>query len=100
MLSACHYAQIMLGIIDTSLLTFAFAMQMFADHVIVSVGIDANSDLAESAGLEVDPQLGGYRVNAELGAASNIWVVRTTTVLFSPNNRVASCLLFIVSSMN
>ncbi|XP_062513763.1 apoptosis-inducing factor 1, mitochondrial-like [Corticium candelabrum] len=48
--------------------------ELVADHVVVAVGIDANTDLAESAGLETDPQLGGYRVNAELGAASNIWV--------------------------
>jgi programmed cell death 8 (apoptosis-inducing factor) len=50
-------------------------VQLCADHVIVAVGIDANTDLAQSAGLEIDPELGGYRVNAELAAASNIWVV-------------------------
>lgn len=48
--------------------------ELCADHVIVAVGIDANTDLAQSAGLEIDPELGGYRVNAELAAASNIWV--------------------------
>ena len=58
-----------------------FALQLCADHVIVAVGIDANTDLAKSAGLEIDPELGGYRVNSELGAASNIWVVRTATAI-------------------
>lgn len=32
-------------------------------------------ELAKSAGLEVDSDFGGYRVNSELQARSNIWVV-------------------------
>lgn len=41
----------------------------------VAVGLDANTDLAAASGLEVDPTFGGYRVNAELEARSNVWVV-------------------------
>lgn len=49
--------------------------QLSVDHVVIAVGLDANVDLAKSARLEVDPELGGYRVNSELEARSDIWVV-------------------------
>ena len=54
--------------------------QLPVDHVIVAVGIEPNTLLADSSGLEVDDQLGGYRVNAELEARTNVWVVS-----FRPN---------------
>lgn len=41
-----------------------------------AVGLEPSVELAKSAGLEVDSDFGGYRVNAELQARSNIWVVR------------------------
>ena len=41
----------------------------------VCVGLKPNVDLAISAGLELDPQEGGFRVNSELEARSDIWVV-------------------------
>jgi programmed cell death 8 (apoptosis-inducing factor) len=44
------------------------------DHVVAAVGIEPNVDLARSSGLEVDDQLGGFVVNAELQARGNIWV--------------------------
>ncbi|KAM9348982.1 apoptosis-inducing factor 1, mitochondrial isoform 2-T2 [Symphorus nematophorus] len=44
------------------------------DHIVTAVGLEPNVDLAKSAGLEVDSDFGGYRVNAELQARSNIWV--------------------------
>ncbi|XP_077596452.1 apoptosis-inducing factor 1, mitochondrial isoform X2 [Stigmatopora nigra] len=44
------------------------------DHIVAAVGLEPNVDLAKSAGLEVDVDFGGYRVNAELQARSNIWV--------------------------
>lgn len=56
-------------------------MQIKADHVIVAVGLDPNVELASAAGLEVDPVLGGYHVNSELEAKSNIWVVRKIEIL-------------------
>lgn len=49
--------------------------QVQADHVIICVGIEPNTELAESAGLEIDPIQGGFRVNSELEARSDIWVV-------------------------
>ncbi|CAL8267189.1 unnamed protein product [Merluccius merluccius] len=44
------------------------------DHLVAAVGLEPSVDLAKSAGLEVDADFGGYRVNAELQARSNIWV--------------------------
>lgn len=49
--------------------------------MIVAVGLDPNVELASAAGLEVDRVLGGYHVNSELEAKSNIWVVRKTEIL-------------------
>lgn len=43
--------------------------------MIVAVGLSANVELAKTAGLEVDSKLGGFHVNSELEARSNIWVV-------------------------
>lgn len=44
--------------------------------MIVAVGLEPNVELAGTAGLEVDRVLGGFHVNSELEAKSNIWVVR------------------------
>ncbi|XP_070552913.1 apoptosis-inducing factor 1, mitochondrial-like [Ptychodera flava] len=48
--------------------------QVKVDHVIVAVGLEPNTELAKSAGLEIDDVHGGFRVNSELEARSNIWV--------------------------
>lgn len=45
-----------------------------ADHVVVAVGIEPNTELAKSAGLEIDPNQGGFLVNAELQARHNVWI--------------------------
>ena len=45
--------------------------------MVVSVGLEPRTDLAATSGLELDDKHGGYRVNAELEARSNLWVVRT-----------------------
>ncbi|XP_014772440.1 apoptosis-inducing factor 1, mitochondrial [Octopus bimaculoides] len=44
------------------------------DHVVVAVGLEPNTELANTSGLEVDDKFGGFRVNAELEARSNVWV--------------------------
>jgi len=44
--------------------------------VIVAVGLEPNVDLAFSSDLEIHDKLGGFLVNAELEARSNVWVVR------------------------
>lgn len=50
---------------------------MSVDHVVVAVGLEPNTDIAAASGLETDPQRGGFLVNAELEARSNVWVVRS-----------------------
>uniref|UniRef100_A0A914XKL1 Apoptosis-inducing factor 1, mitochondrial n=1 Tax=Plectus sambesii TaxID=2011161 RepID=A0A914XKL1_9BILA len=44
------------------------------DHVIVAVGIEPNIELAKQSGLEIDQQHGGFRVDAELRARTDVWV--------------------------
>lgn len=44
------------------------------DYVVAAVGMHPNVNLAKASGLEVDERLGGFLVNAELEARSNIWV--------------------------
>ncbi|XP_046665597.1 apoptosis-inducing factor 1, mitochondrial [Homalodisca vitripennis] len=48
--------------------------QVEADHVIVAVGVEPNTQLANTSGLEVDPEVGGFLVNAELEARSNLYI--------------------------
>ncbi|XP_073495763.1 apoptosis-inducing factor 1, mitochondrial [Phyllobates terribilis] len=48
--------------------------QLETDHIVAAVGLEPNTELAKSAGLELDGDLGGYRVNAELQARNNVWV--------------------------
>ncbi|XP_071529713.1 apoptosis-inducing factor 1, mitochondrial isoform X5 [Panulirus ornatus] len=48
--------------------------EIVTDHVVVAVGLEPNVELAHSSGLEVDDTHGGFRVNAELEARSNLWV--------------------------
>lgn len=50
-------------------------VQVETDHIVAAVGLEPSVELAKSAGLEVDSDFGGFRVNAELQARSNIWVV-------------------------
>ncbi|KYM89656.1 Apoptosis-inducing factor 1, mitochondrial [Atta colombica] len=45
-----------------------------ADQVVVAVGVQPNTDLATSSNLEIDSKIGGFLVNAELEARSNLWV--------------------------
>ncbi|KAL3880199.1 hypothetical protein ACJMK2_032461 [Sinanodonta woodiana] len=44
------------------------------DYLVVAVGLEPNTELAKTSGLEIDDIHGGYRVNAELEARSNVWV--------------------------
>lgn len=52
------------------------------DHVVMAVGLEPNVELARSSGLEIDDVHGGFRVNAELEARSNLWVVSIRLKLF------------------
>lgn len=44
-----------------------------ADQVIVAVGVEPNTQLAEASDLEVDKEEGGFVVNAELEARTNLY---------------------------
>lgn len=48
---------------------------MDADYCVVATGAVANTDLAEASKLETHPTLGGYLVNSEMLARSNLYVV-------------------------
>lgn len=52
-----------------------FFHQVETDHIVAAVGLEPNVELAKTGGLEIDSDFGGFRVNAELQARSNIWVV-------------------------
>lgn len=56
-------------------------VQVKTGHIVAAVGLEPSIELAKSAGLEIDSDFGGYRVNAELQARSNIWVVRVNDFL-------------------
>ncbi|XP_012350119.1 apoptosis-inducing factor 1, mitochondrial [Apis florea] len=45
-----------------------------ADQVVLAVGVEPNVDFAKASHLETDPEIGGFLVNAELEARSNLWV--------------------------
>lgn len=53
---------------------FIWYKQVDADQVIVAVGVEPNTELATVSHLETDPDVGGFLVNAELEARSNLWV--------------------------
>ena len=43
--------------------------------MVVAVGLAPNVELASTSGLEFDDKSGGFRVNAELEARTDLWVV-------------------------
>lgn len=45
-----------------------------ADYIVCAVGLEPDVELAKSSGLEVDEKTGGYLVNSELEARTNVWV--------------------------
>ncbi|XP_044737595.1 apoptosis-inducing factor 1, mitochondrial isoform X2 [Chrysoperla carnea] len=55
-------------------LTLTSGEKINVDHVILAVGVEPNTDLANVSNLEVDPEVGGFVVNAELEARSNLYV--------------------------
>ncbi|XP_034942342.1 apoptosis-inducing factor 1, mitochondrial [Chelonus insularis] len=55
-------------------LTLTSGKTLNADQVIVAIGADANTEIADTSGLEVEPNIGGFLVNAELEARRDLWV--------------------------
>lgn len=58
--------------------------ELQADHVVVAVGLQPNTELAQSAQLETDPEFGGFRVNSELQACSDVWAAGDSACFFDP----------------
>lgn len=56
--------------------------KIIADHAVVAVGVRPNTELAEPSGLEVDPEFGGFLVNAELMARTNLWIAGDCTCFY------------------
>uniref|UniRef100_A0A6G1S6S0 Apoptosis-inducing factor 1, mitochondrial n=1 Tax=Aceria tosichella TaxID=561515 RepID=A0A6G1S6S0_9ACAR len=48
--------------------------ELKVDYIVCAVGLEPDVELAKSSGLEVDEKTGGYLVNSELEARTNVWV--------------------------
>ncbi|KAJ8675693.1 hypothetical protein QAD02_011479 [Eretmocerus hayati] len=55
-------------------LTLTDGSTMDADQVVVAIGVEANTGLAQTSNLEIHPEHGGFLVNAELEARNDVWV--------------------------
>jgi len=58
--------------------------ELKTDHAIVAVGIQPDHQFAKNSGLEVDDQLGGFKVNSELEARKNLWVAGDAASFYDP----------------
>jgi apoptosis-inducing factor 1 len=65
-------------------LTLNNGKTIVVDTVIQAVGSEPNTSLAKDAKLEIDPKLGGYLVNAELEARSNLYVAGDVACFYDP----------------
>ena len=60
-----------------------------ADHVVLAVGIDPATELAEDAGLPIDPIYGGFEVDEELKAFRDVYVAGdAASFLHSQHGRI------------
>ncbi|KAF7272258.1 apoptosis inducing factor [Rhynchophorus ferrugineus] len=65
-------------------LTLSSGKAILVDFVVVAVGVEPNTDFAEKSRLEVDPELGGYLVNTELQARSDLYVAGDCCCFYDP----------------
>lgn len=68
--TACSYNRLTRQVI----LELSNGQKLSVDYIVVAVGLEPNTELASASGLETDTHRGGFLVNAELEARSNIWV--------------------------
>lgn len=47
---------------------------LLTDHIVVAVGAEPSTEIAQSSGLETDDKHGGFLVNAEMEARKNLWI--------------------------
>lgn len=66
-------------------LSLSDSSSLLVDHVIVAVGSEPNTELAEVSQLETDAKLGGYIVNAELLARNNVYVAGDASNFYDPH---------------
>ena len=52
------------------------------DHVIAAVGLEIPREFADKSGIEYDDRRGGYVVNSQLQARSNIWAAGDATSFY------------------
>jgi len=74
------------------------------NKVVLAVGVEPNTALAEPSGLEIAPECGGFLVNAELEVRSNLYAVsevpkKPTEVTsgittFVPHCTTSYCIMF------
>lgn len=57
---------------------------IYSHQVIVAVGAEPNTELATTSNLEVHAEHGGFIVNAELEARSNVYVAGDAACFFDP----------------
>lgn len=55
-------------------LTLNNGKSLLVDFALVAIGSTPNTELAKDSGLEVDPELGGYLVNTELQARTDVYI--------------------------
>lgn len=65
-------------------LTLNNGKKLYADNVIVTVGVEPNTDIAEKSDLEVDPELGGFLVNTELQARTDLYIAGDCACFYDP----------------
>ncbi|XP_058814912.1 apoptosis-inducing factor 1, mitochondrial isoform X2 [Topomyia yanbarensis] len=71
-----HEKKLRLTLTDDSVLV--------VDHAIIAVGSEPNTDLAKTSQLEVDSNLGGFLVDAELRARSHLYVAGDAACFYDP----------------
>ncbi|CAG9823210.1 unnamed protein product [Phaedon cochleariae] len=65
-------------------LTLNNGKTLTVDFAIVAVGVEPNTDLAPKSDLEVDPDLGGYLVNTELQARTDLYIAGDCACFYDP----------------
>ncbi|KAL8616784.1 Apoptosis-inducing factor 1, mitochondrial [Nucella lapillus] len=63
-------------------LTLSDNTELKVDCVVPAVGLEPNVELARTSDLEVDEEHGGFLVNAELEARTNVWVAGDAACFF------------------
>lgn len=49
------------------------------------MGVDPNTELSDPSSLEIDPEIGGFLVNAELQARTDLWVAGDAACFYDVN---------------